>query len=29
MAEVRHHLGVADLKRIDLVKVGWEEDALV
>jgi len=29
MAEVRHHLGVADLKRIDLVKVGWEKDALI
>jgi hypothetical protein len=29
MAEVRHNLGVADLKRIDLVKVGWEKDALI
>jgi len=29
MAEVRHHLGVADLKRIELVKVGWEKDALI
>jgi hypothetical protein len=29
MAEVRHHLGVADLKRIDLVRLGWEKDALI
>jgi len=29
MAEVRHHLGVADLKRIDFVKVGWEKDVLI
>ncbi len=29
MAEVRHHLGVADLNRIDLVKIGWEKDALI
>jgi hypothetical protein len=29
MAERRHHLGVSDLKRIDLVKLGWQEDALI
>ena len=29
MAEQRHRLGVSDLKRIDLVKLGWEEDILI
>ncbi len=29
VAETRHHLGVADLKRIDLMKVGWEGDILI
>jgi hypothetical protein len=29
MAEQRHHLGVSDLKRIDLVKLGWKEDILI
>jgi hypothetical protein len=29
MAQVRHNLGLADLDRIDLVKVGWEKDALI
>jgi hypothetical protein len=28
-AEVRHHVGVSDLDRIDLVKVGWTEGALI
>lgn len=29
IADERHHLGVADPKRIDLVKIGWEQDALI
>lgn len=29
MAEKRHGLGVADLKRIDLVKLGWKDDILL
>jgi len=28
-AETRHHLGVADPARIDLVKLGWEEGILI
>jgi Domain of unknown function (DUF362) len=28
-AETRHHVGVADLKRIDLVKLGWQEKLLL
>jgi hypothetical protein len=28
-AERRHGLGVSDLKRIDLVRVGWEKDILI
>lgn len=28
-AETRHGIGVADLKRIDLVRVGWTEQALL
>ncbi len=29
MAEQRHGLGVADLQRIDLVKLGWKDDMLL
>lgn len=29
LAETRHHLGVADPARIELVKLGWDEGALV
>jgi len=29
MAERRHRLGVSDLKRIDLVRLGWKEDMLI
>ena len=29
LADTRHHLGVADLERIDLVKLGWMEDVLI
>jgi len=29
LAETRHGLGVADLRRIDLVKLGWAEDVLI
>ena len=29
VAEEKHHLGVADPKRIDLVKLGWMDDALI
>jgi len=28
-AEIRHHLGVADPKRIDLIRLGWEEGGLI
>ncbi len=26
MADTRHHLGTADLKKIDLIKIGWKAD---
>jgi hypothetical protein len=29
VAETKYHLGVSDLARIDLVKLGWTDDALV
>ena len=29
VAEQKYKLGVADLKRIDIVKVGWKEDILL
>jgi len=29
LADTRHHLGNADLSRIDLVKIGWSEASLV
>ena len=29
MAELRHGLGVSDLKRIDLVRLGWKEKILL
>ena len=29
MAELRHGLGVSDLKRIDLVRLGWKEEILL
>jgi len=28
-AETRHHIGVSDLERIELVKIGWEEGILI
>jgi hypothetical protein len=28
-ADTRHHLGVADLSRIKVVKLGWEENSLI
>ena len=28
-ADVKYKLGVSDLKRIDLVKIGWEEGSLI
>jgi hypothetical protein len=28
-ADVKYKLGVSDLKRIDLVKIGWKEDVLI
>ncbi|HID55359.1 TPA: DUF362 domain-containing protein [Candidatus Poribacteria bacterium] len=28
-ADVKYKLGVSDLKRIDLIKIGWEEDILI
>ena len=29
LADTRHHLGTADPAKIDLVKIGWEEDILI
>jgi hypothetical protein len=29
LADTRHHLGTADPGKIDLVKIGWEEDILI
>jgi hypothetical protein len=29
LADTRHHLGVSDPGRIDLVKLGWQEDILI
>ena len=29
VAEEKYKLGVADLKRIDIVKAGWKEDVLL
>jgi hypothetical protein len=29
LADTRHHLGTADPKKIDLVKIGWEKDILI
>jgi len=29
LAETRHHLGVADLSKIELIKTGWLEDCLI
>jgi len=29
MADKRHHLGVRDFNRIELVKLGWEESRLI
>ena len=29
LADTRHHLGVSDINRIELVKLGWQEGALI
>ena len=29
LADTEHHLGNADMRRIDLVRLGWEEDILI
>jgi hypothetical protein len=29
LAEFRHHLGVSDLKRIDLLRLGWKKEMLI
>ena len=29
LADTRHHLGTADVKKIDLVKIGWDENILI
>ncbi|MBI4773277.1 MAG: hypothetical protein HY788_03690 [Deltaproteobacteria bacterium] len=29
LADTRHHMGISDLNRIELVKVGWEEGRLI
>ena len=28
-AETRHHVGIADPKRIEIIKLGWEEGVLI
>jgi len=28
-ADIRHHLGVSDLSKINLIKLGWDEGALI
>lgn len=29
LADTRHHIGTADMNKIDLVKLGWKEDILI
>jgi len=29
LADTRHHLGTADVNKIDLVRIGWEEESLI
>jgi hypothetical protein len=29
VAEKKYHLGVSDLRRIELIKLGWQEDILI
>jgi hypothetical protein len=29
VADVKHHLGVSDLNRIELIKLGWQEEILI
>jgi hypothetical protein len=29
LADTRHNLGTADLKKIELIKLGWKEDVLI
>ena len=29
MAEIKHNLGVSDLNKIELIKLGWQEDILI
>lgn len=29
LADTRHHLGTADVAKIDLIKLGWKEDILI
>jgi uncharacterized pyridoxamine 5'-phosphate oxidase family protein len=29
LADTRHHLGTADMKKIDLIKIGWKEKILI
>lgn len=29
LAQTRHNLGIADLDRIDLIKIGWDKDILI
>ncbi len=29
MADTEYHLGVSDLRRIEVVKLGWMEDVLI
>jgi len=29
LADTRHHIGTADIKKIDLIKVGWKEKILI
>jgi hypothetical protein len=29
LADTRHHLGVSDPSRIELIRLGWKEDILI
>jgi hypothetical protein len=29
LADTRHHLGIADLSKIELIKLGWQDDILI
>lgn len=29
LADTRHHLGTADMNKIELIKLGWQDDSLI